>query len=110
MEGTRPFSPSQHKREKAVWLQETTFYTGLCSVRHSPTLLLTLGNTYQANSLKSITQANMSSSTGHFIYSSMKLFMVGQQLLHSGYAYVVVIQANPIIDFVENFGYASLMV
>jgi len=44
-------------------------------------------NTYQANSLKTshtaITQANMNTYTGHFIYAFLKILIVGQKLLYS---------------------------
>jgi len=74
-----------------------------CSMLHVTTNM-------QVNSLKtvctgwSITQVNISASTGHFIYASLKIVIVGYFLVtfnHNRWT-------NP-GDFIENIGYTSLM-
>jgi len=43
----------------------------------------------------------MNAYTEHFIYACLRFLILGQQLLHFS-------QTNP-EDFIENFGYTSLM-
>ena len=75
-----------------------------CSVLQ---LICNTSHPYQADSLKcrkSITQANTSATTGYIIYTCLKILIIGQQLVHSGYDE----RTNP-RDIMENFGYVSLM-